>query len=276
LNNAGNRDGGRERMDRKPRQYVQSLDRALDIIEELAKSGDSLKVTELSEKLALHKSTVHRLLATLLYRGYAEQNENGRYKVGLKLFEIAGNVLNKMDLRKRVKPFLVKLQQETSETIHLAILDGKDVVYIDKEETSEIIRMHSEIGSRVDAYCTSLGKVLLAYKDVDIYHLYAEEDLEKHTANTIIDKELLAEHLALVKRQGYAIDDEEQEPGIRCIGGPIFDYTGEVIAAFSIAGPINRMTEERVRSLTSIVLNYSRLISSSFGYIAENTSREFT
>ena len=190
--------------------------------------------------------------------------------------EIAGNVLNKMDLRKRVKPFLVKLQQETSETIHLAILDGKDVVYIDKEETSEIIRMHSEIGSRVDAYCTSLGKVLLAYKDVDIYHLYAEEDLEKHTANTIIDKELLAEHLALVKRQGYAIDDEEQEPGIRCIGGPIFDYTGEVIAAFSIAGPINRMTEERVRSLTSIVLNYSRLISSSFGYIAENTSREFT
>src|SRR5690606_16554889 len=132
LKNAGNRDGGREGMDKKPRQYVQSLDRALDIIEELAGSGESLKVTELSERLALHKSTVHRLLATLLYRGYAEQDENGRYKVGLKLFEIAGRVLNKMDLRKRVKPFLVRLQQETRETIHLGILDHKDVVYIDK------------------------------------------------------------------------------------------------------------------------------------------------
>lgn len=253
-------------MDKKPRQYVQSLDRALDIIEELAGNGESLKVKELSERLALHKSTVHRLLATLLYRGYAEQDENGRYKVGLKLFEIAGRVLNKMDLRKRVKPFLVGLQQETRETIHLGILDHKDVVYIDKEETSEIIRMHSEIGSRVDAYCTSLGKVLLAYKDVDIHEFYAEGDLKKHTSNTIVDKELLAEHLTLVRRQGYAIDDEEQEPGIRCIGGPIFDYTGDVIAAFSIAGPTNRMTEERVKSLTSTVLKYSMLISSSLGY----------
>jgi|LSQX01.3.fsa_nt_gb DNA-binding IclR family transcriptional regulator len=258
-------------MDSKPRQYVQALDRALDIIEELAKSEGSLKLTELSQKLELHKSTVHRLLATLLYKGYAEQDEDGRYKAGLKLFEIGANVLTKMDLRKRIKPYLVSLQEETRETIHLGVLDQKDVVYIDKEETSEIIRMHSEIGNRVEAYCTSLGKVLLAFKNLDIFQLYAAGDLQKHTKNTIIDRGLLAEHLALVKKQGYAIDDEEQEPGIRCIGGPIFDYTGNIIAAFSIAGPSNRMTEERVMELSSTVLKYSRLISSAMGFNPSNS-----
>ena len=250
----------------KPGQLVQSLDRSLDIIEKLVVSDKGLGVTELSDSLGLHKSTVHRLLATLVYRGYVEQDEYGRYKIGLKLFEIGGTVLNKMDLRKRTKPYLIRIQQETRETIHLGILDNKEIVYIDKEETTETIRMYSEVGRRIDAYCTSLGKVLLAYKKVDIHDLYKNQDLLGYTDNTITDKEELSKHLSEIRKQGYAIDDQEQEPGIRCIGGPIFNYNGDVIAAFSIAGPTTRMTKERVKKLSRKIIKYSKTISSSFGY----------
>lgn len=250
----------------KPDQYVQSIDRALDIIEKLVKGEKSMGVTEISDSLGLHKSTVYRLLATLVYRGYVEQDENGAYKVGLKLFEIGGNVLNKMDLRKRIKPYLINLQEETRETVHLGILDKGEVIYIDKEETTETIRMYSEIGGRVKAYCTSLGKVLLAYNNIDINRLYPGDCLQRYTENTIADKKLLIEHLLSVKKQGYAIDDQEQELGIRCIGGPIFNFNGDIIAAFSIAGPTTRITKERVLSLAKIIMKYSKIISSSFGY----------
>ncbi len=250
----------------RPEQLVQSLDRALDIIEKLVFADKNLGVTELSNILGLHKSTVYRLLATLGYRGYVEQDENGKYKVGLKLFEMGGIVLNKMDLRKRIKPYLIKLQQETSETIHLGILDNKEIVYIDKEETTETIRMYSEVGRRVAAYCTSLGKVLMAYQNIDIHKLYKGDKLCQYTANTITKKDLLKKHLQKIKEQGYAIDDQEQELGIRCIGGPIFNYNGKIIAAFSIAGPTTRMTEERVSKLSQKVLEYSQVISSSFGH----------
>ncbi|MFP4660570.1 MAG: IclR family transcriptional regulator [Halanaerobiales bacterium] len=250
----------------KPGQFVKSLDRSLSIIEELVFSDKNLGVTELSNRLGIHKSTIHRLLATLSYRGYVEQDEYGRYKEGLKLFEIGGIVLNKLDLRKRIKPYLVQLQQETKETIHLGILDGKEIVYIDKEETTETIRMYSEVGRRIDAYCTSLGKVLLAYKNIDINKLYKDETLRKYTQSTITDRQELSSHLAKVRKQGFAVDNEEQEQGIRCIGGPIFDYRGEISAAFSIAGPTTRMTVQRVANLAKKVIEYSRVISSSMGY----------
>ncbi|MFW5981047.1 MAG: IclR family transcriptional regulator [bacterium] len=250
----------------KPEQLVQSIDRAFNIIEKLIESDKSLGVTDLSNSLGLHKSTVYRLLATLVYRGYVEQDENNRYKIGLKLFEVGGIALNKMDLRKKVKPYLSKLQLECKETIHLGILNGFDVVYIDKEESSEIIRMYSEVGRRVAAYCTSLGKVLLAYSDLDIYQQFKDYDFPKYTKNTISSLSQLQEHLKMVKEQGYAIDNEEQETGIRCIGGPIFNYERQIIAAFSIAGPANRMTEERVEVLSKKVLEYSQKISALFGY----------
>lgn len=253
----------------QPVQYVQSIGRALDILECLAKSDRSMGVTELGERLGLHKSTVYRLLATLVYRGYVEQDEDERYNIGLKFFEISGSVLNKMDIRKKVKPYLIKLQQETRETIHLGILDGDEVVYIDKEKSTETIRMYSEIGKRVKAYCTSLGKVLLAYKGIDLAELYKKGSLIPYTENTIVDLELLKEHLAEIREKGYAVDNEEQERDIRCVGGPIFDYKGDIVAAFSIAGPSTRMTEKRLEELSRKVLEYSQKISHSLGYNRE-------
>ncbi|MFW6264969.1 MAG: IclR family transcriptional regulator [Bacillota bacterium] len=250
----------------KPEQLVQSIDRAFDIIEKLVEADRSLGVTDISNSLGLHKSTVYRLLATLVYRGYVDQDEYNRYKVGLKLFEVGGTVLNKMDLRKKIKPYLIKLQKECKETIHLGILDNMEVVYIDKEETNETIRMYSEVGRRVAAYCTSLGKVLLAFSDIDIKEKLKDQVFIKYTDTTISNLQELEQHLLEVKRQGYAIDNEEQELGIRCIGAPIFNYNQQIIAAFSIAGPTNRMTEEKVEELKNKVLKYSRIISSLFGH----------
>ncbi|MEJ6950706.1 IclR family transcriptional regulator [Natronospora cellulosivora (SeqCode)] len=250
----------------KPEQLVQSIDRALNILERLVESDSSMGVTDLSNSLGLHKSTVYRLLTTLVYRGFVEQDENNRYNVGLKLFELGGIVLNKMRLRKKVKPYMSKLQNECKETVHLGILDDLEVVYIDKEETRETIRMYSEVGRRVAAYCTSLGKVLLAYSDIDIAKEFANYNFEKYTANSIDSLALLQEHLKQVKEQGYAIDNQEQELGIRCIGAPIFNYDNQVIAAFSVAGPTSRMSEGKVDQLKTKVLKYSKEISAFFGY----------
>lgn len=249
-------------------QSVQSVERALDLLEKLVESTEPVSITALSKQLGLHKSTVHRLLSTLRQRGYVTQDvKTNNYQIGLKLFEIGSIVLNKMDLRAKVRPHLESLRQITNETIHLGILDDYQVVYIDKVESSEVIRMYSRIGKRVPAYCTSLGKILLAYSAKElIENLLLEKPLLRRTEFTITDPELLAEHLAQVKKQGYSIDNQEQELDIRCIAGPIFNYDGQILAAFSISGPTTRMTEDRVAKLSKLILKYSKEISASFGY----------
>lgn len=252
---------------KKPDQYVQSLARALDIIEKLVELEDGLGVTELSNSLGLHKSTVYRLLATLNYRGYVKKDRNDKYKVGMKLLEIGSNVLENIDLRKEVKPYIRDIQRESGETVHLGILDDLEVIYIDKEETAATIRMHSRVGRRVPAHCTSLGKVLLAYSSPDILQrLLREEGLPEYTENTITDEKRFKKHLEDIKEKGYAGDNEEMEYGIRCIAGPIFDYQKEIVAAFSISGPATRITEERVSELAQLVKKYTGEISSSLGY----------
>lgn len=251
----------------KPDQLVQSLDRAINIIEKLVENNQGMGVTELSNSLGLHKSTVYRLLATLNYRGYVEQDAHSNYKVGLKLFEIGSAVLNNIDLRTQVKPYLKKLRDETRETVHLGILDGHEIIYIDKEETSETIRMYSKLGRRISAPCTSLGKVILAYSDPELVNEIIEaEGLPSYTEHTITDKNKFRKHLEKIRVRGFAVDNEEQEEGIRCIGGPIFNYTEDVIASFSISGPTTRITEERINDLAQLIKTYTKKISAAFGY----------
>ncbi len=251
---------------KKPDQYIQSIARALDIIEEVAEFKDGWGVTELSSRLNLHKSTVYRLLATLNYRGYVKKDKNDRYKTGMKLLEIGSRVFENLDLREEVKPYMQKIQKESGETVHLGILDNLEVIYIDKEESQATIRMHSKVGKRVPAHCTSLGKILLAYSSSAIREkLVKEKGLVKYTENTITDEGLFKKHLAEIKEKGYAVDNEEMEYGIRCVAGPIFDYQKEIVAAFSISGPATRITEERINELVMVVKKYSGKISGSLG-----------
>lgn len=259
-------------MEKEPKangSSVQSLERALDLMEALVRADEPLGITELSHSLDLHKSTVYRLLSTLRARGYvAQDGKTNNYKPGMKLFEIGSAIFNKMDLRTQAKPVLESLMRETRETIHLGILDDYEVVYIDKVESSETIRMYSKIGRRVPAHSTSLGKVLLAYSpESTVEQTIQKKGLCRYTATTITDPDEFKQHLAQVRKLGYSVDDEEQEREIRCIAGPVFSYDGQVIAAFSISGPVTRMTPERVRDLADLVIAYSSKLSAMFGYL---------
>lgn len=255
-------------MERRNTSIVQSIDRALDILEVLANEEGPLRLTELSRRLSLHKSTTHRLLSSLIQRKYVDQDpETGKYRLGLKVFEIGSLVFNKMELRVEARPFLEELMQKTLETVHLVILDEGQAIYIDKVESPQKIRMYSEIGKRTPLHCTSVGKALLAYlPEPELNRILRDLDYRRFTPNTITSAEELKEHLARVRSQGFAIDDAEHEEGIRCVAAPIFNYTGKVIATISVSGPTIRVTRERLNELIPIVMEVSQRISRRLGY----------
>ena len=253
---------------KKPNQLIKSLDRALDILELIVGKENGMGVTEISRELEIHKSTVYRLLDTLKFRGYLEKNEdNHKYIAGINLFELSSKVLNDIDSRIRVRPYLEELMQKTKETIHLGILDAGEVIYLDKVESTATIRMYSQVGKRVPAHSTSLGKAIMAHLSEErVKEILKEKGMEKNTENTITELDEFLEHLEKVRKQGFAVDDEEQEEDIRCIAGPIFNHRGDVVAAFSISAPITRMTEKRMKKLAELVVEYSQKMSRSLGY----------
>ena len=256
----------------KPGQLVKSLDRALDILERIIEHNKPLGITEISEGTDLHKSTVYRLVDTLCYRGYlTHDSETGKYKIGMKFFELGSRVINNLDLRTQAKPYLYELEDKTGETVHLGVLEETEMIYIDKVESRKTIRMESQVGKRVHTHNTALGKVTLAHlPEEDVEYIIDKAGLPKYTENTITDEEELKSELEKVHDQGFAVDDEESEKGIRCIAGPIFGHDGEILAAFSISGPANRMTEAKIDDIQVIVQEYSLRISRAFGYSKYN------
>ncbi|MCK8828297.1 IclR family transcriptional regulator [Natroniella acetigena] len=224
---------------------VQSVDRALDILEILVKVQRPITLSELSKRADLNISTAHRLLNTLVMRGFAAQEESGKYKLGLHLFEIAGTLENSMDLKTIVKPYLEEIVEECNETVNLVILDQGEVLYVDQVESTNMIRMFANVGSRGPAHSLGAGKVLLSYLDEEqLDQVLAQIDLTEFTANTITDPAELKKELIKIREQGYAIDFEEMEEGVRCVAAPIKDSNGEVVAAISVSGPNIRITEQ--------------------------------
>lgn len=253
---------------KKPNQLIKSLDRAIDILELVIEEESGLGVTEISRKLDIHKSTVYRLLDTLKYRGYLEKNkDNQKYRAGINLFELSSKVLNDIDSRMRVRPYLEEIMDKTKETIHLGILDSGEVIYLDKVESTATIRMYSHVGKRVPAHSTSLGKAILAHlPEKKVKSILKEKGMEAKTKNTITDLDEFLAHLEKVRKQGYSVDDEEQEEDIRCIAAPIFNHRGKIVAAFSISAPKSRMEQERMDRLSELVVEYSEKMSRSLGY----------
>ncbi len=255
---------------------ARSVLRALAIVDLLGRAGEELGVTEISNRLGLHKSTVFRLLTTLAAAGYVRQESPlGKYRLGMRLAELGMIALSQIDLRSEARPFLRDLMEATGETVHLGIVDGDQVVYIDKIESRQILTMKSTIGSRAPAHCTALGKVLMAFlPDEDLDALLARRDLARLTANTIAQPAGLREHLVRIREQGYAIDDEEHEPGIRCIAAPIRDHTSRVVAAVSVSGPSVRITREAMERIIPRVIEAGNEISRAVGHNADPQVRE--
>jgi len=214
-------------------------------------------VTELSLKLDLGKSTIHRLLSILSELGYVRKNgDNAKYFATLKVFEIGAMVRGRLRLVNLARPYMEDLAKKTDETVNLAFFEAGEVVYIDKVESAETLRIDLAVGRRVPAYCTALGKVFLAnLPEKDSEEYLSHQDLRPLTKNTITSVDELRKSLVKIKNEGFAIDNSELDENIKCIAAPMRDESGNVIAAISIAGPSTRMTESRLNLFKKFLLS---------------------
>lgn len=253
----------------KSEYLIQAVSHALDLLEQFHGETDELGVTELSKRLKLHKNNVFRLLATLESRGYIEQNKvTENYRLGLKTLELGQTFIKQMGLLRQSKPVLEEMVRICNETTYVSVLKDFHIIYLDCIETNMTVRVVPRVGSRLPAYCTAAGKVQIAYMSSDeIDHYLPNRDLQKFTANTIADREELKKQLLTVADQGYAIDNEELDEGVRCVSAPIRDYTRRIIGAVSISGPSMRFSDDRInRELIPLAIRAAEEISSKLGY----------
>lgn len=204
-----------------------------------------------------------------MYKEFVVQDiTTNRYKISLKLYELGAKRLIGTDILNNSKPYTKALMESLNEVVHLVIRDKNDIVYIDKVEADNTIRMASTIGKRSPLYCTSVGKAMLAFMpESHVEEIWSNTNIQKLTENTIIDFERFKEELLTIRQKGFAVDDEENEIGVRCIGAPVFNIHGEVEGAISVSGPAMRVTKDRVELFAREVKRYADLISRELGYI---------
>ncbi len=251
------------------RDRVQSVDRALDVLETVAAGGE-LGVSEVAGRTGLGVSTAHRLLASLADRGYVRQtSSHGRYGLGLKVLELAGGVQARTAaLCAAARPHLEHIQHVTSETTNLVILDGGRVVYVDQVAGRHSMRMFTELGSSALAHTTGSGKAMLAYRPAEaIARVYpgAREPFERLTPRTHTTLAELHDEFVRIRRRGYALDDEEHEEGVSCVAAPVFDATATAFAAISISGPTSRIVHADTGELGRLLRRHAAEVSAEVG-----------
>ena len=230
---------------RRDNGRLSSVATSVRLLKAFSEEQVEIGISDLAKRLGLAKSTVHRLASTLLDQGMLEQNAgDGKYRLGLALFELGTLVRRKMDFTVEARPFLRTLMERTGETVHLAILDHDSVLYIITHESKQALRMGSKVGTRVAVHSTAVGKALLAFQPEEEIARIVARGLPASAPNTVVDGKSLRRELELVRTRSYAVDDEESEVGLRSIAAPIRNDSGSVIAAISIAGPVHRMTRK--------------------------------
>lgn len=245
------------------------LEKGLKLLEELAQSAEGKTAVELADLLEVHKTNVYRYLNTLLDSGYIKSDGDGRYHLGSKILELGSQMLRRMPLREVAHPFLVKLSADTQKTVHLCVLDGHDVVYIDKVESQRSLPIISRIGSRAPAYCTGVGKVLLSSLPIDqVVSLLQEFPPTQRTPATITDPLQLLEELKTTAKRGYAIDNAEHEVGIKCFAASIKGYAGDVMGAVSLTGLMRELdSSEESEKMIAAVTKAAAEISRALGHV---------
>lgn len=245
---------------------LQSIDRVVALLDMLSESESPLSLAEICTRMGLHKSTAHRSLIVLERTSMIERTAEGRFRLGLKLYELGNRAVEQIDLRERVQPFFRRLAMEVGETVHLSVLQKTRVVYLDKVEPNRRVCMTSKSGTSNPVYCTSMGKAMLAFLPDEL----REETINKirytrFTPKTLCTREALLKSLERVKKRGFAIDDEEIELGVRCVGAPIFDKNRYPIAAVSVSGPASRITVQSVPGIAERLVRCCNEISRSLG-----------
>jgi IclR family transcriptional regulator, acetate operon repressor len=251
---------------------VQSVERTFDILEVLAIAEDDLSLSQISEQLDLPLGTVHRLLGTLVSRGYAAQDRATRqYGPGPRLLEMAARAgaSRRFQLDQIARPILQELTASTAETSNLLLLRGDEGVYSAQVPSPHMVRMFTEVGQRVPLYCTGAGKAILSGMAPDALERYlAQTALQRFTAQTLTTPDDLRAAIAAAREQGFALDDEEREPNVCCVAAPIFDRTGACLGAISISGPSSRLSLSRAETLGPLVRAAADRCSRAVGYSA--------
>jgi DNA-binding IclR family transcriptional regulator len=253
--------------EQKEKTRLSSVANAIRLLKAFSDENYEIGISDLGKQLQLPKSTVHRLASTLIDANMLEQSEeNGKYRLGLVVFELGSLVRRKMDFSSEAKPFLMALREKTGETVHLAILDGASIMYINSLESKQAIRMTLDVGMRKPAHSTAAGKVMLAFQPPEVLERVIATGLDGHTPNTIVDPDEFRRELAQISNRGYAMADEENELGVRSLAAPVRDYNGNVIAAASIAGPAQRLTKKVLTTFAPEVISAADAISARLGY----------
>ncbi len=253
-----------------PTGSLSSVTSALQLLKVFSTEQAELGISLLAKELGVAKSTAHRLAVTLAAEGFLEQNqENGRYRLGLALFELGTLVRRRMNVSTLALPLLGALRDSTQEAVHLAMLAKTDIVYLYNLESSQAVGTRSYLGMRKPAFCTSEGRVLLAFGAPEQTVAVLKENLVPRTSNTVTDPKALMRLLEEVRHSGYAQDDEESEVGMRGLAAPVRDASGRVVAAVGLSGPMQRLTKKELRRLMPQVVSTAEAISARMGYKAQ-------
>ncbi len=238
---------------RKPRDFIESLSRGVDLLSVLSQVPSPLSLTELSRKTNLSKSTVQRVTHTLVEMGYLNRDDGTkRYSIGQKSISLALRISKNLDLRRIAFPFLDRTSKEIGETVNLAILDGEEIVYVERIKTEQILNINLHVGSRLPAHCTSMGKAILAFLPKDrLEKVLKGLSFGIFTKSTIDSKTKLLRELKRVKEKGYATNNEELSIGLRSVAAPVIDYSGQVIAAVNVAVPSIRVSLKHLEDFLS-------------------------
>ncbi|MFH1570677.1 MAG: IclR family transcriptional regulator [Gemmatimonadota bacterium] len=250
---------------------IQALDRGLMVLEALAAASGDVSLSQMAAQFPWHKSTTLRLLNTLVQHGHAERNpENSRYRLGLGILRLSSALGRRLDLRERARGPVHELADRTRETAHLAILDRGEAVVLEQAETAERIRIITYVGMRMPCHCTALGKALVAFlPSEELNHQCEGKPLERFTDRTIVDPNELKAHLAEVREQGYAFDEQESYAGMSCLAAPVHDRDGQVVAAVGISGPSGRMHSHDRDKAIEAVMEAARQVSQRLGFLAQ-------
>jgi len=244
----------------KQKKTIGSVKKALDIINYIAEQEHEQGATEISEALGYGVSATYHILNTLKESNIISQNEKTKkYKLSLKLWQLGMTAYSQNNISDALKPFLVKLRDNTGETANLTILEGEEIVYVAQEESDKLIKMFTKTGATAPLHCTASGKIFLAYKDQDERNEIIEGlDLVKFTENTIVEKEELVEELQRIKKDGYGFDVEERDEEVSCIAAPVFGPQDELMACLSISGPNNRFSQDNKERWIKIIVDIAK------------------
>jgi DNA-binding IclR family transcriptional regulator len=245
--------------------FVTSLAKGLRVLELMAAQGE-LSASKMAAHLNTSRAVSHRFLSTLRDLGYVEKTPQGRFNLTFKVLELGMRKLESFEIRHTAHPFMQEIALAFGETVNLGHWDGDAIVHLNKINSTEILRLDVGMGARAPAYCTGLGKAVLAFLPAGEFNDYLQSvELVPISPKTITHPERLKAEIEKIRQRGYAVDDEELSLGLRCVGAPVFDYSGRPAYALSVSGPIQRMTEEKIAAIIMLLLPMCRKLSRQIG-----------